>query len=610
MSNIYNDNYIASCCWNIFSSKYTYSNITYRNMLSFLRELAVILQVNANNIEDKESVPFVLYAAFYAANVSLFRANSFASCISTLDSQWKNLLYGFHFSDQSEQVQKHLYYQFMGAIYYQASFKDVSGELFFDILDDAISNNNYELVLDRVCSNYFLNNTEEAIKKVLERKKQELDSVATIFSKIMDERVPRIKDNHKFWADFYSGFIVFLIEKSTGTNIHLGGVDVCNLLKKLIINYLCHDYFAIKTFLRYVLLVMKYHLLLDTRANNYFCESYLNSMLDVMLTDEVCKTISSNFQLDNSHSADISEEISVVLDSKFAFKSIHLSLNLTEINSFVLCYLSADSAFIQEKISNYICINPVSKSDEELFAFVESYPVYEKARIFFKNNIFFYDIISADFISCFIKYSLNQLNKIHTLLVKKERFLYFTNLVYKYFMLCMYKKAHLHENLSFDALMDIYHNNLLGKSYTVDPKWTPFINYICIFYSLYLEKSDDVSRKLLSILDGESRRLTRNVTSGYSEASAQASVLNTTVTSKDEAIHKKTLFNVSLNSISDDMNIELSTAMKAVCYIYGIIMGKKKKIDISETEKELFNLFLESVYLEKNNEKLENYLLH
>lgn len=609
-SNIYTDDYIVSCCWNLLSSKYPYSIISFRNMLSFLRELAVILQINANNIRDKEEVPFVIYAAFYTANVSIFRTNSFASSISTLNSQWKEPMYGIYSSDESEQEQKHLYYQFMGAIYYQASFQEVSGDLFFDILDDSIANNNYDLVLDRVCSDYFLNNPEEVIGKVLERNKNSSDIVANIFSKIMDENEPLIKDNLNFWSSFYRGFIFSLIKNATGQNIILGGVGVCFFLKKIIINYLCQDYFSIKTFLRYVLLVVKYHLLLDTRDKFSFCENYLNAMLDVLQKAEISKTIRANFQFDNSYSAAISEDVSVVFDDNFFFKSIRLALTLTETNSFVLAYLSSESQTTQERISNFICITPIFKNDDELLSFVESYPVYQKARIFFKDNIMLYDSVTANFISCFIKYSFNKLNKIHSLLEEKERFLYFANLVYKYFMLCMYNNAPVHEDLSFDDLTKYFQKNTLGKPYPENPNWTPFINFICIFYLSYLDMSENVSRKLLSILAKDSLRLNRDVTSGYTKSStSQASGVNTNKTSRIDDIHKKNLFSCSMMAISDEMNSELSSAMKTVCYIHNIIIGKKKNIDITSSYKELVNLNLKCVFIGKNKEELDKYLL-
>lgn len=256
-------------CWAIFEDGEDERNISVRSLLSYLREIAVILNINYKNFCFDKHIDFyniLLYVAFYSKCVPLFRKYSFSKVLEKIGNSWKNPKYGIVFIDVLGQVsssaqQAHLYGYFE-SIYYQIPFNKASvGGYFYKILVEAIKDQNNELIEYKLNNRFFYKHAREVIDTLLEQVKS-FDLVIDFLKNVNNGNISIFKYEevseseqkkifHDVWRNVFFSIIQYMIKNAFSVILESKGYD---FVKQIYLKYFSSNkiaLFLLVTYLKY-----------------------------------------------------------------------------------------------------------------------------------------------------------------------------------------------------------------------------------------------------------------------------------------------------------------------------------------------------------------------
>ena len=204
-----------------------FNEINIRRILSFIRDFAVILQINSRIFfVDKtlgiKKIP--LYVALYSRYIAYFRSVGFAAVLNIIGDQWRIKRLGI-FEDiskrtnftqsENEDYQFFVLYTNLEIIYYQTSFGKLTDELYLETLLDAFKLNRYVILLHKLNTSYFAQNTREVLALLFDNEDVDSGKIIKFFEKVLsDDFLFRrdIENKLKVWNDIYCQVLIHYSE--------------------------------------------------------------------------------------------------------------------------------------------------------------------------------------------------------------------------------------------------------------------------------------------------------------------------------------------------------------------------------------------------------------
>lgn len=204
-----------------------FNEINIRRILSFIRDFAVILQINSRIFfVDKtlgiKKIP--LYVALYCRYIAYFRSLGFAAVLNIIGDQWRIKRLGI-FEDiskrtiftqsENEDYQFFVLYTNLEIIYYQTSFEKLTDELYLETLLDAFKLNSYVILLHKLNTSYFAQNTREVLALLFDNEEVDSGKIIKFFEKVLsDDFLFRrdIEKKLKVWNDIYCQVLIHYSE--------------------------------------------------------------------------------------------------------------------------------------------------------------------------------------------------------------------------------------------------------------------------------------------------------------------------------------------------------------------------------------------------------------
>lgn len=204
-----------------------FNEINIRRILSFIRDFVVILQINSRIFfVDKtlgiKKIP--LYVALYSRYIAYFRSVGFAAVLNIIGDQWRIKRLGI-FEDiskrtnftqsENEDYQFFVLYTNLEIIYYQTSFGKLTDELYLETLLDAFKLNRYVILLHKLNTSYFAQNTREVLALLFDNEDVDSGKIIKFFEKVLsDDFLFRrdIENKLKVWNDIYCQVLIHYSE--------------------------------------------------------------------------------------------------------------------------------------------------------------------------------------------------------------------------------------------------------------------------------------------------------------------------------------------------------------------------------------------------------------
>lgn len=204
-----------------------FNEINIRRILSFIRDFAVILQINSRNFFVNKTLgikKIPLYVALYCRYIAYFRSLGFAAVLNIIGDQWRIKRLGI-FEDISKRTnftqsekgdyQFFVLYTNLEIIYYQTSFDKLTDELYLETLLDAFKLNSYVILLHKLNTSYFAQNTREVLALLLDNEEVDSGKIIKFFEKVLsDDFLFRrdIEKKLKVWNDIYYQLLIHYSE--------------------------------------------------------------------------------------------------------------------------------------------------------------------------------------------------------------------------------------------------------------------------------------------------------------------------------------------------------------------------------------------------------------
>ena len=203
-----------------------FNEINIRKIFSFIRDFAVILQINSRILFiDKtlglKKIP--LYVALYCRYISFFRSLGFADVLNIIGEQWRIKRLGIYediskrssfTTTENEDYQYFVLYTNLEIIYYQSSFDKLTDELYTETLIDAFRLNRYVILLYKLNTSYFAENTRDVLTYLLENKDNDFVKIINFFEKALSDDLLFAQEerNLEIWSEIYCQFLLFFSE--------------------------------------------------------------------------------------------------------------------------------------------------------------------------------------------------------------------------------------------------------------------------------------------------------------------------------------------------------------------------------------------------------------
>ena len=509
-------------CWFIYKDGEDDRNLSVRSLLSYLREIAVIFSINYKNFCFDKNIDFksvLLYVSFYSKNVPLFRKYSFSNVLKKIGNSWKNPKYGIVFIDVLGQVsssdQKAHLYGYLESIYYQIPFNKASvGSYFYNILVEAIKDQNNDLIEYKLNNRFFYNHTREVIDSILEQ----VDSFGLvidflkniIYGKINIFKYEEVSDSEcnqilsELKRSIFFSIITYLPKFALSKILHTDGY---NLVKEIFIN----NFPSNKVALLLLITNLKFYItrLIDGDLDGGSVISVVTCLREIYDIDQsvsqygvtVCD--SCLYEYDNNQDIALERFENVIKKSKLIALNSATSLNLSNCYSFQETVIS---------ILNYSKINVVIRillNDKSVLDYFETlnFPVifeYAYKKDFKAALIADWTVPvskkSREFILKHVRYAsyddINLRNELFILLqtsLPKDLFIqpsasskYLINRYIYKFALLLSVYEHKNDDFTIAQLCELYgFNNKKTTPHNID-KLSVFIQFLLVYFPLSL----------------------------------------------------------------------------------------------------------------------------
>lgn len=516
-------NEAISNCWFIFMEGEDERNLSVRSLLSYLREIAVILSINYKNFCFDKNIDFksvLLYVSFYSKNVPLFRTYSFSNVLKKIGNSWKNPKYGIVIIDVLGQVsssdQKAHLYGYLESIYYQIPFNKASvGGYFYNILVEAIKDQNNDLIEYKLNNRFFYNHTREVIDSILEQ----VDSFGLvidflkniIYGKINIFKYEEVSDSEcnqilsELKRSIFFSIITYLPKFALSEILHTDGY---NLVKEIFIN----NFPSNKVALLLLITNLKFYItrLIDGNLDGGSVISVVSCLREIYDIDQSVSQYGVTVCDSCLYEYDNNQDIALDRFEKVIKKSKLIALNSATSSNLSNCYSFHETVI---SILNYSKINVVIRillNDKSVLDYFETlnFPViFEYA---YKKD--FKAALKADwtvpvskksreFILKHVRYAsyedINLRNELFILLqtsLPKDLFIqpsarskYLINrYIYKFALLLSVYEHKNDDDFSIAQLCELYgFNNKKTTPHNID-KLSVFIQFLLVYFPLSL----------------------------------------------------------------------------------------------------------------------------
>ena len=525
-------------CWQIFIHNKDYNDLSIRKVLSFLRQLHVLLCINSKNFFYDNYVSFrkiILYAAYYSSNVSLFRCYSFANVMNIIKDDWKNVKFGispiFNLNNVDsknksiEANQNEIFFTYMQIFFYQASKEELySGELFYQTLVDGFKYNNHYLIENKLNGKFFNSHSDIVIRELLQR--VDISEIIDFFEQVLSGKNKAFEEQNKWTLniDVWKNVYILVIQKAifNAYSERLGNSSVYSFFKKLFeiklsklnLSLTIFNIFLLVSYIKLIIIR-----LVESNAGKVAVSSIIAYISKLLTLENLVKdncSICDSYLLSNVKNNGIDDDlfeslkeglgrVSLLDDSN---KKCVISSGLYDINSIFIQIVYEEKLLEAFKsINNRVVFKYLYDKSSCVAASVNwSLPVSEKARNLFISNIIYSNDNEINLCDEFITvFSKN--NRLDNFEASTDNIYKLFRYIYKYALLryCYDRR----ETMSIDnicKLLNIREDALLMKSrasQSID-NLSPFVQFLInldTIYSIHLSSRDLVNIRRSGLKD-------------------------------------------------------------------------------------------------------------